>query len=202
MSPNSAIIWARLAVARSFLCLEPFSPWRFNACPSFDHHPAVSDLQGAQLHDRQEQEERSGPDGDQEVLPPVPEAHGPPGDQVACPHPSYTVGADRHRGVAQLVEQRSPKPRVGRSSRSTPARLRYNYHGQSRSDGTKGEQSATYNDSRAAPGPHPQLRGHPRRAPQGDLAQLGRPSRSPLRVKRTGTLCMPTRATKRKSATT
>ena len=29
-----------------------------------------------------------------------------------------------HRGIAQLVEQRSPKPRAGSSSLSTPAKTR------------------------------------------------------------------------------
>src|SRR2546428_8502620 len=87
--------------------------------------------------------------------------------------PSYTVGADRQRGVAQLVEQRHPRPQVGRSSRSTPARLRYNYHGQGRSHRIGVEQSATH-DSLTAPGPRPEFRGHRRRAPQGHLAQLGR----------------------------
>src|SRR5260370_33655446 len=117
------MMWLRLAEARSFLCLDPFIPWRFNACPSVDHHPAVSDLQGTKLHHRQEQEERPRPARGQEVLPTVPEAYCPPGNQVPWQQPSSTLGADRPRGVAPLVAQRSPKPRVGRSRRSPPTRL-------------------------------------------------------------------------------
>ena len=65
---------------------------------------------------REEQDERSRPDRDEEVLQVVPEAHPAPGDEVG-------ESADAHRPVAQLVERRSPKPEVGGSSPSGPARL-------------------------------------------------------------------------------
>src|ERR1700737_3561916 len=60
------------------------SPSSQRATYGNDHHPPVRRLQTAQLHDGQEQEERPGPSRVEEILPLVPQAHCPPGNQVGC----------------------------------------------------------------------------------------------------------------------
>jgi hypothetical protein len=66
-----------------------------------DHHPAVSRLQGAQLHNGQEQAERPRPPRAQEVLQSLPFPYPASRDQVTDPRAGRVRRA--HRGVAQLV---------------------------------------------------------------------------------------------------
>ena len=70
-----------------------------------NHYAAVQRLQKPELHDHQESEEAFRPDGNQEILQGVPQAHGSQGSEVI-------PGRD-FRGVGSTVDHRSPKPRVG-----------------------------------------------------------------------------------------
>ena len=71
----------------------------------------VHHLQGAHVQHPQEQAERPGAAGAEQVLPSLPAAHPAPGNEVGR----------RRRGVAQLVEHWSPKPAVAGSSPVAPA---------------------------------------------------------------------------------
>ena len=79
------------------------------------HHIGVHGLPGTQLRDPEESPERSGAAGASEVLPAMPPTPGASRNAVSRGRPG------RHRVVAQLAEQRSPKPQVGGSSPSGPA---------------------------------------------------------------------------------
>lgn len=79
------------------------------------HHLGVYGLPGTQLRDAEKSEERSGAAGASEVLPAMPPTSGASRDAVSRGRPG------RHRVVAQVAEQRSPKPQVGGSSPSGPA---------------------------------------------------------------------------------
>jgi hypothetical protein len=47
-----------------------------------NHYAAVQRLQKPELHDHQESEEAFRPDGNEEILQGVPQAHGPQGSEV------------------------------------------------------------------------------------------------------------------------
>src|SRR2546423_6598757 len=82
------------------------------------HLAGVHRLQGAHVQHQEEQAERPGAPGADEVLPPGSAPHPAPGDEIATP----SVEAGTGRGVAQLVEHWSPKPAVAGSSPVAPAR--------------------------------------------------------------------------------
>ena len=107
-----------------------------------NHHASMYRVQTSQLHDDEEQEDHDGEAGTEEVLPSRSEAHSPPGVEVR--RSTYPEAATRAEGsdkgisrftpafagfcgscrpIAQLAEQRSPKPQVGGSSPSWPAKL-------------------------------------------------------------------------------
>ena len=91
-----------------------------------NHHVAVHRVQTPELFDDEEQEDVDRKAGTEEVLPFRPQAHLAQGSQVETGISRRTLALSAFCGtfrpIAQLVEQRSPKPQVGGSSPSWPAR--------------------------------------------------------------------------------
>src|SRR6185436_14578268 len=102
------------------------------------HHARVHHLPRAQLLDDEEQARQRREVAAPQVLPALPQAHGSQGNEVnnqASNLDARTLGARRQeargpgseacstqsRAVALMVEQWSPKPRVGGSNPSCPA---------------------------------------------------------------------------------
>src|SRR5690242_3886419 len=75
-------------------------------------------VQGAELLDDEEQEDDHRPSRVQEVLQPLPQAHGAQGNQV-----SRAPDVAHHRGVSSTVKLSVSKTELGGSNPSAPAIL-------------------------------------------------------------------------------